>query len=143
MNTLMQSPNPFEPPASALETTVRPAKSNAFPFVRALLLVWVVASPIVWWKHFYSAFGVQAELSFMLQPVALAAIGLLATPLLWRASAKAAIALVALAIAIALSIILISTVFSDGTLFNAGLLSAFGIITWHKSRRLSHASREA
>lgn len=69
----MQSPNPFEPPAGALET-VQPARSNAFPFVRALLLAWIVASPIMWWKNFYSAFGVQAELSFMLQPVALGAL---------------------------------------------------------------------
>jgi hypothetical protein len=118
-------------------------KVRLHPAVSALVLAWVVASPIIWWHNFSTNFGIQPELMFMLQPAALAALGVIAFPLLWRPHAKASIALVGLSVSIASSILLLSTVFPDGTVINAALLSLVGVANWLQTRRLARVSRNA
>jgi len=135
--------NPFQSPASNLEPESQPGKTPSLPtIVRSVALTWVVVAPIIWWQTFSMRFGVHPELAHMLQPVALAALGILAFPLVWRPYARASIALVALSIIIASSTLLFSTVFTDGTIINSGLLSLVGVTTWLQSR-MSRASRDA
>lgn len=95
---------------------------------------------MIWWRSLYREFGIQVEFALLLQPVALAVVAVLAGPFLWKASAKAAVVLMALSVLIAMSIVLAPTVFPEGVLLNAGLLCMLGFVRWRASKRLPHVA---
>ena len=148
----MANRNPFEPPSSRVEAEVRQLSSMAPPAVPnrkkalavqaaiAVVVTWVALSPVLWWKSLSSRYGFQPQLEFMIQPIALAVIGLASLPFLFRQSAQAAVTLVLCAIAIAFSVFFHATALHDGALFNAGLLSVVGVVVLFRSAR---AKRDA
>ena len=78
----------------------------------------------------------------MIQPIALAVVGLMSLPFLWRQSLRALIALEASVLVILLSVFAYPTVVPDGVVVNAVLAFGLGLSAWLLFPRLSHAKRE-
>jgi len=87
--------------------------------------------------------GVQIELQFLVQPIALAIAGIVSLPFLWRFKQSAAVILFATAMVIALSIALLVTAFPHGVLLNAGLLASVSFAVWHSSSQALRVKSEA
>lgn len=80
----MRLRNPYESPTSDLHSASGSRKFTIYAIFGTLVIVWVTASPIIWWQIYISTFGFQPDWVLMFQPAILAAIGLLAAPLLWH-----------------------------------------------------------
>ena len=138
----MRLRNTYESPTSDLQSASGSRKFTSYAIFGTLVIVWVTASPIIWWQIYISTFGFQPDLVLMFQPAILAAIGLLAAPLLWRGVIKAAIALICLSVGVACSLALCLSVFPGGVILNAGLLSGIGIVSWLRSRKSPYVIRD-
>ena len=107
------------------------------------MVFWVVTSPVLWWITISKQFGVQTELQFLVQPIALAIAGIISLPFLWRLNRSAAVILFSIALVISLSIVLLATAFPHGVLLNAALLAGVSFAVWHNSSKASRANSEA
>ena len=107
------------------------------------MVFWLVASPVLWWNTIAGQFGVQIELQFLGQPIALAIAGITSLPFLWRFNRSATVVLFAAAQVIALSIVVLPTAFPHGVLLNAALLASVSFAVWHGSSKASRIKSEA
>lgn len=104
-------------------------------FVVAVVL-WLVVSPAIWRHYLWNRFGVSMPWQFMAQLAALALIGLLALPALWRRARPTAWLTIAAVWVVVASHWAFSTLWpADGLISNGLLLCAAAALTFRIARQ--------
>jgi len=141
----LQSSDPPSSESSSADVARGENGANKRMLFRAFLSVaigWLAASPVIWWTNLSERMDAPIPITSMIQPIALAVVGLMSLPFLWRQSLRALIALEASVLVILLSVFVYPTVVPDGVVVNAVLAFGLGLSAWLLFPRLSHAKRE-
>lgn len=96
-------------------------------------VAWATASPLLWWHNISARYGAQIPWEFMLQLAALAAIGIVALPALWRGVRWGAWAVIGAVVAVVLSHVMFPSAMLGGLLMNGALLCIAAWLTLRSS----------